>query len=282
MQKESLHEPFTIVHKTLDECPKGDHQHLFFELVYILSGTGVQCINQNKFSYCPGHMFLITPEDCHSFTIETTTEFFFLRFTDIYLHANTFQTDDIQRLEFILQNANHQPGCILRNQSDKLLVQPLVEAIIREYAQWDRYNKELIRQLVNTLIVIVTRNIARYLPQQVQAHTDERALDILHYIQNHIHEPEKIRAEAVSQHFGLSETYLGRYFKKHTQETMQQYITNYRTKLIEARLQHSDLRINEIAYELGFTDESHLNKFFKKQRGISPTVFRRQQKPALA
>lgn len=274
--KESLYEPFEIVYKTLDECPKQEHQHLFFELVYILSGTGVQCINQNKFKYHPGHMFLITPEDCHSFDIETTTTFFFLRFNDIYIRSNALQTDSIQRLEYILQNANHQPGCILKNLSDKSLVKPIVEAIIREYVNRDLYNKELVQQLVNTLIVVVTRNIAKYLPQQVSAKTDEKALDIINYIQHNIYHPEKIRAEAVSQHFGISETYLGRFFKKHTHETMQQYIINYRTRLIEARLLHSDMRMNEIALEFGFTDESHFNKFFRKQKGLSPSAFRAQ------
>ncbi|GAB3933825.1 helix-turn-helix transcriptional regulator [Larkinella terrae] len=275
MIKESLHEPFEIVYKTLDECPKLAHQHSFFELVYILSGTGRQCINKNQFAYHAGHLFLITPEDCHSLEIETTTELFFLRFNDIYIQSNAFHTGNIQRLEFILQNANHQPGCILKNQSDKSLVRPVVEAIIREYVNRDLYNKELIRHLVNTLIVVVARNIAKYMPEQVGENTDEKALDILNYIQTHIYEPEKIRAEVVSGHFGISETYLGRYFKKHTSETMQQYITNYRVKLIENRLQHSDMRITEIAQELGFTDESHLNKFFRKQKGRSPSAFRK-------
>jgi AraC-like DNA-binding protein len=275
MKKERLYEPFEIVHTTVDECPKPGHQHAFFELVYILSGTGTQCINKNQFSYNAGHLFLITPEDCHSFDIKSTTEFFFLRFTDIYIKSNAFQADNIQRLEFILQNASHQPGCILKNPSDKFLVQPVIDAIIREYANRDLYNKELIQQLINTLIVVVARNIARYMPQQVSESTDEKALDILNYIQNNIYHPEKIRAEAISNHFGISETYLGRYFKKQTNETMQQYIINYRTKLIEVRLRRSDMRINEIANELGFTDESHLNKFFKKYKGVNPSEFRK-------
>ena len=38
----------------------------------------------------------------------------------------------------------------------------------------------------------------------------------------------------------------------------------YKLKLVENRLLHSEMRINEIAAELGFTDESHLNKLFKK------------------
>jgi AraC-like DNA-binding protein len=59
---------------------------------------------------------------------------------------------------------------------------------------------------------------------------------------------------------------------------MQQYITGYRIKMIEHRLMHSDMRMGEIVTELGFTDESHLNKFFRKQKGISPTVFRKSNR----
>lgn len=278
MKRENLHEPFSIEFITVDECPKSEHRHNFFELVYVLAGTGKQCINNNTFSYHAGHMFLITPDDCHSFQIDTTTSFFFLRFSNIYLQSNSIHTDNVQRLEFILQNANHQPGCILKNQADKSLVHPLVEAVIREYANKDCYNRELIRYLVNTLIVVVARNIARYMPELVGEQTDEKALDILSYIQNNIYYPEKIRTEVISRKFGVSESYLGRYFKRQTNETMQQYVTSYRMKMIEHRLLHSDMRMGEIVTEFGFTDESHLNKFFRKNKGISPTVFRKQSR----
>ncbi len=276
MTTEHLYEPFSIGFQTLDEFPIRAHQHSFFELVYIVSGTGKQCINNHSFSYRDGHMFLLTPQDCHSFEIETPTQFFFLKFNDIYIRSKALQSETIQRLEFILQNANHQPGCILKNQTDKSLVRPMVEAMIREYVNRDLYNRELVQQLVNTLIVVVARNIAKYLPERIDQTTDEKIVDMLHYIQTHIYEPEKIRAAALSAHFGISENYLGRYFKKHCNETLQGYILKYKTTLIEHRLRHSDKRINEIASELGFTDESHLNKFFRQQKGVSPKAFRIQ------
>lgn len=219
-------------------------------------------------------MFLLTPDDSHSFDIETTTDFFFLQFNDIYIRNNGLLSENIRRLEYILQNANHQPGCILKNLPDKTLVKPIVEAIVREYVNRDLYNQELVHQLVNTLIIVVARNIAKYLPEQVSMSTEEKAMDILQYIQHNIYYPEKLKAESISDNFGISNAYLGRYFKKHTSETMQQYIINYKTKLIEHRLKFSDKRINEIADEFGFTDESHLNKYFRKQKGKSPKAYR--------
>ena len=253
---------------------KGEHKHLFFELVYILSGTGRQCINNNHFNYRAGHMFLITPDDCHSFEIETTTEFFFLRFGNVYIRSADFRTDDIKRLEYILNNASHQPGCIFKNFSDKPFVRSLIEAMMAEYVNRDLYNKELVAKMVDTLIVIVARNIAKYMPSNVKEDVEEKALELLNYIQANIYNPEKLRAERLSAQFGISEHYFGKYFKKHTNETLQQYISNLRIRLVEARLRFSDMRINEIANELGFIDESHLNKFFKGLKGISPKAFR--------
>jgi AraC family L-rhamnose operon transcriptional activator RhaR len=275
MVKENLYEPFEIVFKELDECPKKEHEHNFFELVYIISGTGKQCINKNKFAYHAGHMFLITPEDCHSFDIETKTQFFFLRFNNIYIKNSTLQQESIQKLEYILHNANHQPGCILKTQSDKTLVAPMVQAMVREHLNHDVYNRELIHQLVNTLIVIVARNIAKSLPDQINDQSDEKVLNIIQYIQSNIYEPGNITADKVSQHFNISSSYLGRYFKRHTHETMQDYIMRYKLRLIENRLLHSDLRIGEIAREFSFTDESHLHRIFKKYRGVSPSGFRK-------
>ena len=103
-----------------------EHEHTFFELVYILTGTGIQWINNSMFPYHDGHLFLITPNDSHSFEIHTTTKFINIKFNDIYIHSAIFGSENIQRLEFILQHANHQPGCILRNKVDKLLVKPMI------------------------------------------------------------------------------------------------------------------------------------------------------------
>lgn len=274
MHKEVLHTPYSILYATMDVCPKPEHTHTFFELVYVRAGTGLQCINKSSFAYHPGHLFLLTPDDCHSFDVQTTSQLFFLQFNDIYIQNNGIVADNVKRLEFILQNANHEPGCIFRNKDDKILVGPIIEAIIREHETRDIYNQELVHQLVNTLIIIVARNIAKFLPEKVNISTEEKAIDVLQYIQNNIYYPEQLKAEVISGHFGISNSYLGRYFKKHAGETMQEYISSYKTKLIQHRLKFSDKRLNEISDEFGFTDVSHLNKYFANQTGSSPATYR--------
>ena len=276
MKKENLHQPYEICFSEVEITSVKEHDHTFFELIYVLSGTGIQWINNHKFPYHDGHLFMITPGDIHSFDIQTTTQFVYIKFNDIYIHSAVFGTDNIRRLEFILQHANHRPGCILRNKADKLLVKPMIEAIIRENDKRNIYSTEIITQLINTIIIVVARNIAMFLPERVNENSDDMSLNILQYIQSNICYPDKIKAKEISKHFGVSPNYLGRYFKKHTNETMQQYIFNYKMKMVESRLLHSEMRISEIVNELGFTDESHLNKLFKKYKGCSPSEFRKQ------
>jgi len=276
MTKGNLYQPFEIDYKAIDIFPKPTYQNNFFELIYIIEGTGLQWTNNNRFNYRPGNLFLLTPQDTNFFDIVTTTHFFFLRFSDRYIQLKTApEGDRIERIDFILRNASHRPGCILKNQVDKPLIASLVANVIREHTNQQLYYHSIIEQLVSTIITIVARNIALKLPKNIKETTGEAVLDILQYIQQHIGEPKRLKAEFISSQLGISLSYLGRYFKKQTGETLQEYITKYKLRLIEIRLLNTDMRINEIADELNFTDESHLARMFKKYKGISPSEFRR-------
>lgn len=112
--------------------------------------------------------------------------FSFLRFNNSYLKAGRLPAENVQRLEFILQNTNRRPGCILKNQTDKQLVKPLIEAIGREHMNRNIYNQELIQHLINSRIVVLARNIAKYQELGVSEQTDMRVFDMLQYIQTHI------------------------------------------------------------------------------------------------
>ncbi|PLK43267.1 AraC family transcriptional regulator [Emticicia sp. TH156] len=274
MQIRNLYEPFEIEYVETSECPITGHKHNFFELVYIIDGTGVQCINKNKWTYGPEKLFLLMPQDCHSFEVERATRFFFIRFNDVYLKEQGKEW--LRKLEFIFQNHNRLPGCILKNKADKPLVKSLVEALIREYVNQQPYQRELCQQIVNTLLTVVARNVS-LASTELPKNTESKDQSILGYIHKNIYTPELLKTDEMAAQFNISPNYIGEYFKKLTGESLQQYIINYKLKLVETRLQYSDMRMNEIAFELSFTDESHLNRLFKKYKGLSPSEFRRQK-----
>ena len=73
----------------------------------------------------------------------------------------------------------------------------------------------------------------------------------------------------------MSEGHLSRYFKLQSESTIKEYIIRYKLEIAMARLKYSDLTMSEIAIELNFTDQSHLNKAFKNAIGKTAKQFKK-------
>ena len=275
MKKERLYTSVEVIHKKLEKSAVEDGQLTFFQLAYVITGAGKLRINRNRIPYNTGNMMLLTPNDHHAFEVRTPTEFLLIRFNRSYIRE--FQWKSIDHIEVLLYYASHLSGCILKCESDKILVRSIVSSMLHEMNNGGLYNEDLTRHFANSLIVIAARNIAMIRPANLKVSADQRVLEIINHIQLNISYPEKLKATTIAKAFKLSHTYLGSYFKKQCGETIQNFIANYRIRLIEHRLKFSDMRINEIAAEFGFTDESHLNKFFKKHRQQSLTAYRKAQ-----
>lgn len=282
MEVLNLFKPFDILYEDIDHCPMGQHRNSFFELVYILSGTGTFHNNQHVFEYGPEHLFLLMPQDMHYTKVKTRTAFVFIRFNGIFLEQQRTANerggmgDWARKLEYIFLNNHHFPGCILCNMDDKPVVNALVKALVREYGQDQTMRNEVIQQFLNTIITIVARNVAELQPARGAA-GNETANEILSYIHQHIYSPGQLRIEKLAARFNISQHYISEYVKKLTGESIQRYIINYKLRLVETRLQYSNMRMSEIVEELGFTDESHLNRTFRKYAGVNPTEFRKKK-----
>jgi AraC-like DNA-binding protein len=219
-------------------------------------------------------LFLIFPQDTYGFEIAERTRFFFLRFHESYL--KTQSREWLQKLEYIFHNHNHLPGCILRNEEDKPLIRALAEALLKEQQRDHGARQEVIQQLLNTIITISASNIA--LMQSAAPCQPSQPVSVLGYVHLNIYTPEALRIDKLATYFNMSPNYVSDYFKRQTGETLQNYIHTYRMHLIEARLLHTAYRLNEIASDFGLADVSHLNKLFKKYKGMSPTEFRKIKK----
>jgi AraC-like DNA-binding protein len=273
MRKENMHQSVEVIYEKVDHCPIINSQYSFFQMVYVISGCGFLSINGNAISYQTGNLMLLTPNDYHTFDITTTTEFLLVKVNGEYVKE--YKSKSIDHIECLLHYATHLSGCILNRKEDELLVKTLSESILHVMNNKDIYDEDLIVHYVNALIVIAARNIAKIKPLGVKESADKRVLEIINYIQANIFFPQKIKISVIAEKFDISQTYLGSYFKNHCGETIQSFVANYKLRLIEHRLSFSDMRINEIVDEFGFSDESHLNKFFKKHRNISLTGFRK-------
>ena len=92
------------------------------------------------------------------------------------------------------------------------------------------------------------------------------------YIDEHIR--ENIKLSTLAQHFYLTEEHIIRTFKKTYGITPHQYILQSKIRIAMVMLRSTKDSVEEIAYQLNFSDPHHFSAQFKKLVGIRPLPYR--------
>jgi len=94
------------------------------------------------------------------------------------------------------------------------------------------------------------------------------------YIQEH--QTENLRLGHVARACNTSTFYFCKMFKKVTGINFTDYLSRVRIEKSKNLLLNPNLRVSEIAFEVGFQSLTHFNRVFKKILGQSPTEYRAQ------
>jgi AraC-like DNA-binding protein/ligand-binding sensor protein len=90
------------------------------------------------------------------------------------------------------------------------------------------------------------------------------------------HQAEKLKLGQVAKAVNMSAFYFCKTFKKVTGINFTDYLSRVRIERAKNLLLNPNLRISEIAFEVGFQSLTHFNRVFKKIAGQSPTDYRGQ------
>jgi AraC-like DNA-binding protein/ligand-binding sensor protein len=88
------------------------------------------------------------------------------------------------------------------------------------------------------------------------------------------HYTEEISLSTISQVAHMSTYYFCKQFKKATGLNFTEYLGRIRIEKAKEQLLNPNLRISEVAYEVGFQSLTHFNRVFRKVNGESPTAYR--------
>ena len=84
----------------------------------------------------------------------------------------------------------------------------------------------------------------------------------------------QITLDAVAQEVGLSRFHVARIIKRSTGKTMTQHIRTMRINRARELLESTDLSYAQIAYDLGFADQSYFIRQFREMTGTTPARYR--------
>ncbi|WP_299525123.1 AraC family transcriptional regulator [Winogradskyella sp.] len=103
--------------------------------------------------------------------------------------------------------------------------------------------------------------------------------DFYKNLQNYYEIESEIKLPSV-QYFAnkanLTTNYFGDLIRHFTDKSPQKHINTFLIHIAKDRLRKTNHSISEIAYALGFESPSYFTRFFKKETGITPSVFRQQ------
>ena len=103
-----------------------------------------------------------------------------------------------------------------------------------------------------------------------------RMIIFLRYIEQHY--PDAITLDALAESAHVSRSECLRCFHTALQTAPYQYLMEYRLSRAAELLRNTDLAIGEVAARVGFGQLSHFGKCFKEKTGVSPSIYRKQNR----
>ena len=102
-------------------------------------------------------------------------------------------------------------------------------------------------------------------------------------VQNYVrqHYREGFTSAQIQEVCGLSYKYAGTLFKEVTGQTIKEYQCTLRLRKAEQLLKETDKPIAEIAQLTGFSDVFYFSKIFHRERGCSPSEYRKTYVPGI-
>lgn len=95
---------------------------------------------------------------------------------------------------------------------------------------------------------------------------------VLGYIE--FHYADELSLKTLGAQYHLHPVYLGQLFHKETGETFAEYINRYRIERAKEQLKNTNLKVHEIARNVGYWETGYFYKQFRKFVGISPTDYK--------
>lgn len=253
--------------------PRPPHWHDAYEMGFVLSGTGVIVMGERAYAYVPGQVYIINDFDPHMGYAESAeSTLFAIHFHPCILESGWIgQMRQEARTPFLPQFGQDGPLLPL-DHPIAATVRALLEAVRAEVLQRQALWDVVVCGQIVQAVGLLAREAMQGTPPTPEALGRRRALKTLQPVMQLLQAryTEALSLDELASAGGLSPSYCCELFRKALDTTPIAYRNALRVAKACRLLQHTDLTLRAITYQVGFQSVQELHRLFRKQVGCTP------------
>ncbi|MEO1052755.1 MAG: helix-turn-helix domain-containing protein [Bacteroidota bacterium] len=251
----------------------------FYRLVFFRN-TGVEWNLPNEhFSSSSNSLYFAYPGKLESWVTSQKMYGYLICFTEEFAHINALQSAFDQEFPFF--NFNGQSLIKFSEEPAKELIMTQ-EKLLEEMSTELNDRDQMLRLLLHQYLIQVRRVYLN--DQDTLSKEDKNSNTIFNRFRKEVDDyfaelaegkaTEQANVSLIADRINLNPGYLNTTIKNLTGNTASSYIHDKTILESKSYLMHTELQVAEIAYQLGFTNVTYFNRFFKKQTGNTPSTFK--------
>ena len=238
--------------------PRG---RLDWQLLYVASGKAHFFFDGQEQIVSAGHMILYPPrqEQHYEYYAKDKPEVYWVHFTG-------------GNVRNILKHFHIPMDGNVFYSGAPSAYQTLFKEMIHELQSCRVGYEELLEMYLRQLFLLIQRTRQEQKPT-VNTFVQEEMEHAMRYFREHYN--ESIVIEDYAQSRGMSVSWFLRNFKQTTGTSPMQFILNLRISNAVSLLESTDYNVTEIGAIVGYDNPLYFSRIFKKQKGVSPTDYRK-------
>ncbi|MGD9929496.1 MAG: helix-turn-helix domain-containing protein [Mangrovibacterium sp.] len=251
---------------------KYPHRHDFFEVLYLMRGSGFHVIDGNKYEIRPPCVFFMSPGQAHKIEFSKDIGGYIYIFTADFYLANRSNQNSLIEFPFFYNLKQDNPPLQLERKEDMLFLEELFRRSISELRTNDTNQLDMLRSLLDLILTTCTSRYKTIENLETSGKGYLLVKRFYHLVEENTHNNLSLKEYAAR--LAVTPNHLTQTVKLYTGKTSGQIIKAKQVLEIKRLLVHTNLSVAEIAHQLHFDDQSYFTKFFKREAGFSPLQYR--------